>query len=208
METLPCPEFFSGNKFFKALWNFPKYLFPSLLCSAIVTQSLWLSFLSDAEDEWTALIILFLQLWIYINLFRSRTRIRPLTKNLERISNMVRVDTIQRKGSLKIYIWVYCLLVMCWTACFEVALFNSRMVAYDQQRLRKSEFIPVYLKEHLVAILNGAYAFIILIGNGFFSVSWILLLCMLLHEDIFFTLRMEIENFDCTSRVSKNFGNL
>ncbi|GIY88589.1 hypothetical protein CEXT_663671 [Caerostris extrusa] len=134
-----------------------------------MTQCLWLSFLSDAKDEWTALIILFLQLWIYINLFRSRTRIHLLTNNLERISNMIRVDTIQRKDTLKIYIWVYCLLVTCWTACFEVALFNSRMIAYDQHRLRKSEFIPVYLKEHLVVILKGAYAFMFLVGNGFSS---------------------------------------
>ncbi|GIY88590.1 uncharacterized protein CEXT_663681 [Caerostris extrusa] len=83
---------------------------------------------------------------------------------------MLNVDTSQRKGSLKIYVWVYCLLVTCGTACFEVTLFNSGMIAQDQHKLRKSEFIPGYLKDHLVAILNSAYAFMILVGNGFFAV--------------------------------------
>ncbi|GIY08986.1 uncharacterized protein CEXT_351991 [Caerostris extrusa] len=170
METLPYPEFFAGSHFFKLAWNFPKYLFPSLLCFIIVAQSLWLIFFYDARDELTALVILFLQLWIYIILFRSRTRIRLLTENLYRISHMLSVHTIQRKRTLKIYIWVYCLLVKCGTACFEVALFNSGMIAHDQYKLRNSEFIPGYLKERLMVISNGGYAFMILIGNGFFAV--------------------------------------
>ncbi|GIX84821.1 uncharacterized protein CDAR_490561 [Caerostris darwini] len=170
METLPCTLKISGSKFFKALWNFPKYLFPFLLLSVIVIQSLWLSFLSDGKDEWTALIILFLELWIYIIVFRSRTRIRLLTENLYRISHMLSVHTIQRKHTLKLYIWVYCLFVTCGAVCFELALFNSGMIVQDQYKLRNSGFVHGYLKEHLVAILSSAYALMILIGNGFFAV--------------------------------------
>ncbi|GIY08987.1 hypothetical protein CEXT_352001 [Caerostris extrusa] len=80
---------------------------------------------------------------------------------------MFRAETIQRKHMLKIYIWAYCLFVMCGTVCFEVALFNSGMVVQDQYKLRNSGFVHGYLKEHLVAILNSAYALMILVGNGF-----------------------------------------
>ncbi|GIY99631.1 uncharacterized protein CEXT_483381 [Caerostris extrusa] len=61
-------------------------------------------------------------------MFRSRNRIRQLTEDLYSISNMLNIHTIQR---LKIYIWVYCLLVTCGTACFEVAILNSINILAD-----------------------------------------------------------------------------
>ncbi|GIY10929.1 uncharacterized protein CEXT_219711 [Caerostris extrusa] len=109
METLPCPEFFAGSNIFKVMWNFHNYLFPCLLCCNLVFQILWLSFVSSYKDEWTVLIVLFLQLWISICVFRYRAEIRLLTDNLYRISNMLRNYIIQKKKMLKIYIWVYCL---------------------------------------------------------------------------------------------------
>ncbi|GIY31372.1 hypothetical protein CEXT_12831 [Caerostris extrusa] len=45
-------------------------------------QILWLCFVSRYKDECASLIVLFLQLWIYISLFRSRTRIRLLMEDL------------------------------------------------------------------------------------------------------------------------------
>ncbi|GIY47358.1 hypothetical protein CDAR_501901 [Caerostris darwini] len=97
METLPCSEFFAKSNLFKVIWNLPKFLFPSFLCLNLVNQILWLCFISSYKDEWVTLIVLFLQLWIYISVFRSRTRIRLLTEDLFRISNMLRVYTIQKR---------------------------------------------------------------------------------------------------------------
>ncbi|GIX68587.1 hypothetical protein CEXT_296261 [Caerostris extrusa] len=43
---------------------------------------MWLCFISIAKDEWAGLVVLSLQLWIYITVFQSRTRIRLLTEDL------------------------------------------------------------------------------------------------------------------------------
>ncbi|GIY13511.1 uncharacterized protein CDAR_68321 [Caerostris darwini] len=80
---------------------------------------------------------------------------------------MLNIHTLQR---LKIYIWVYCLLVTCGTACFEVALLNSSMIAHARHRLRNSELVPGYLKKPFVDILNSSTALSFLISNGFFAV--------------------------------------
>ncbi|GIY94373.1 hypothetical protein CEXT_369151 [Caerostris extrusa] len=68
------------------MWNFPKYLFPCLLCGNVVIQILWLTFISNSKDYWAVLVVQFLQLWICICVFRSRARLRLLTKELYRIS--------------------------------------------------------------------------------------------------------------------------
>ncbi|GIY12632.1 hypothetical protein CDAR_104221 [Caerostris darwini] len=71
-----------------------------------------LFFFSIGKDQWAGLIVLSLQLWIYISVFRSRTKIRLLTEDLYRISNMLHAHTLQKKKMLKIYIWLYCLFVI------------------------------------------------------------------------------------------------
>ncbi|GIY94392.1 hypothetical protein CEXT_369261 [Caerostris extrusa] len=109
-------------------------------------QILWLTFISNHKDEWTVLIVLFLQLWISICVFRSRARIRLLTEELYRISNMLHVYTIQKKKMLKIFIWVYCLFVTCVTVFLAVTVFNSGMVAQQQHQLRNSEIVAAHLK--------------------------------------------------------------
>ncbi|GIY52836.1 uncharacterized protein CDAR_432651 [Caerostris darwini] len=109
----------------------------------------------------------FLQLWISICVFRSRARIRLLTKELDRISNMLHVYTIQKKKMLKIFIWVYCLFVTSVTVFLAVTVFNSGMVAQEQHKLRNSKIVAAHLKEHTVAILNGSFIFTTLVGNFF-----------------------------------------
>ncbi|GIY47371.1 hypothetical protein CDAR_501971 [Caerostris darwini] len=100
METLPCPDFFSRTPLLKVICNSAKYLFPCLLSYIAVVQILWLCFVSSYKDEWATLIVVFLQLWIYISMFRSRTKIRQLTEELHRISNMMCVYySRQRKYS-------------------------------------------------------------------------------------------------------------
>ncbi|GIY26603.1 hypothetical protein CDAR_41381 [Caerostris darwini] len=160
METLPFSEFFSRNTLLKVMCNSGKYLFPCVLCYLTVIQILWLCFISGYKDEWAALIVLFLQLWIYISVFRSRTKIRLLTEELYRISNMLRVYTLQKKKMLKIYIWVYCLFVAFMTVFLEVTIINSGMIAHEEHKLRNSELIPSHLKEHCVAIMYCSFAFI------------------------------------------------
>ncbi|GIY26627.1 hypothetical protein CEXT_8001 [Caerostris extrusa] len=73
----------------------------------------------DELDQWAGLIVLSLQLWIYISMFRSRTKIRLLTEDLYRISNMLHAHTLQKKKMLKICIWLYCLFVILGTAFFD-----------------------------------------------------------------------------------------
>ncbi|GIY10943.1 hypothetical protein CEXT_219821 [Caerostris extrusa] len=102
METIPCPDFLSRSNFLKVMWNFPKFLVPSFLCFNLVIQILWLCFISIGQDEWSALMVLCLQLWIYISVFRSRTKIRLLTEDLYRISNMLHAYTRQKKKMMKI----------------------------------------------------------------------------------------------------------
>ncbi|GIY94393.1 hypothetical protein CEXT_369271 [Caerostris extrusa] len=97
MGTLPFSELFSRNTLLKVMCNSAKYLFPCVLCYLAVIQILWLCFISGYKDEWAALIALFLQLWIYISVFRSRTKIRLVTEELNRISNTLRVYTLQKK---------------------------------------------------------------------------------------------------------------
>ncbi|GIY03043.1 uncharacterized protein CDAR_511451 [Caerostris darwini] len=169
METLTCPNCFARNNLLKVIWNFPKYLFLSILGCLTVIQTLWLCFISSYKDEWAALIVLYLQLWIYISVFRSRTRIRPLTEDLYRISNMLHAYTIQKKKILKINIWVYCLFVTFVAVFFEMTLFNTGLIANKQQKLRNSELIPAHLKEHSLAILNCLSTFMSLVGNCFFA---------------------------------------
>ncbi|GIY47362.1 uncharacterized protein CDAR_501921 [Caerostris darwini] len=169
MGTFPCPEFSAKSPFFKVMWNIPKYLIPCLLCYLAVMQILWLCFLSTHKDEWAALIVLFLQLWIYICLFRSRTRIHLLTEELFKISNMLRAFTIQKKKLLKIYISMYCLFVAFMTVFFEVTVFSTGLIAHAQHKLRNSELVPAHLKAHLVALLNCSYTFITFVGNGCFA---------------------------------------
>ncbi|GIY94410.1 hypothetical protein CEXT_369401 [Caerostris extrusa] len=149
MGTLPCPNCFARSNLFKVMWNLTKYRFPCILGCITVIQTLWLCFISNNKDERAALIVLFLQLWIYISVFRSRTRIRLLTEELFKISNMLRVYTIQKKKLLKIYIWVYCSFVTFVTVFFEVTFFNTGLIANKQQRLRNSELDPEHLKARL-----------------------------------------------------------
>ncbi|GIY94377.1 hypothetical protein CEXT_369171 [Caerostris extrusa] len=101
MESLPSLEFFSRNTFLKLICNSSKYLFPCILIYLAVIQILWLCFISSYKDEWATLIVLFLQLWIYISVFRSRTKIRLLTEELHRISNMLRVYTLKKKENVE-----------------------------------------------------------------------------------------------------------
>ncbi|GIY94399.1 uncharacterized protein CEXT_369321 [Caerostris extrusa] len=158
---------FFKKQFFEGDLEFPKYLFPCLMCCSGVIQILWLTFISNHKDEWTVLIVLFLQLWIAICVFRSRTTIRLLTEDLYRISNMLHVYTIQKKKMLKIFVWVYCVFVTTVTVFLAVTIFNSGMVAQEQQKLRNSEIVAARLKEHTVAILNGSFIFPLLVGNFF-----------------------------------------
>ncbi|GIY11974.1 hypothetical protein CEXT_290181 [Caerostris extrusa] len=52
------------------------------LCCLSLIQILWICLISNHKDEWAVLIILSFQLWIYITVFQSRTRIRLLTEEL------------------------------------------------------------------------------------------------------------------------------
>ncbi|GIY07659.1 uncharacterized protein CDAR_216661 [Caerostris darwini] len=151
------------------MWNLTKYLFPCLLCCNLVFQIVSLSFVSDCRDDWAVLIVLFLQLWICVSVFRSRARIRLLTEDLYRISNMLHEYPFQKKKMLEICIWLYCLLVISVFAVFEVTLFNSGMIFHEQDKLRNSELIPAHIKELPVAILNGSFIFTTLVGNCFFA---------------------------------------
>ncbi|GIY07661.1 hypothetical protein CDAR_216681 [Caerostris darwini] len=128
IETIPCPEFLSRSNFFKVIWNFPKFLFPSFLCFNLMIQIMWLCFFSIGKEDWARVIVLCLQLWIYISMFRSRTKIRMLTENLYRISNMLHAHTLQKK-MMKICIWLYGLFVISGTAFLEVTIFRSGMVS-------------------------------------------------------------------------------
>ncbi|GIY47364.1 uncharacterized protein CDAR_501931 [Caerostris darwini] len=169
METIPCPDFFSRSNFFKVMGNFPKFLFPSFICFNLVIQILYLCFISNAKDEWAGLMVLSLQLWIYISVFRSRTRILLLTEDLYRISNMLHAYTVQKKKMLKIYIWMNCLFVILGTAFFEVTFFRSGMIAYEQQELLNSEIIPAHLREQFADFLYVSFPFTLLLANGFFA---------------------------------------
>ncbi|GIY94408.1 hypothetical protein CEXT_369381 [Caerostris extrusa] len=82
------------------MWTFPKFLFPCTLGCLTVIQTLWICFISNYKDDWAVLTVMFLQVWIYISVFRSRTRIRQLTEELFKISNMLHVYTIQKKKML------------------------------------------------------------------------------------------------------------
>ncbi|GIY79380.1 uncharacterized protein CDAR_204631 [Caerostris darwini] len=137
------------------------------MCCNVLIQILWLIFISNNKDEWTVLIVLFLQLWISICVFQSRARIRLLTKELDRISNILHVYIIQKKKMLKIFIWLYCLFVSSVTVFFTVTIFNSGMVAQEQHKLRNSEIVAAHLKEHTVVILNSSFIFTTLVGNFF-----------------------------------------
>ncbi|GIY10933.1 uncharacterized protein CEXT_219741 [Caerostris extrusa] len=132
-------------------------------------QILWLCFISNYKDEWAAMIVVFLQLWIYVSVYRSRTKFRLLTEELHRISNMLRVYTLKTKKMLKIYIWVYCLFVTFMTVFLEATLFNSGMISHEQHKLRSSELIPAHLKEHSVTIMYCSFTSITLVGHFFFA---------------------------------------
>ncbi|GIY10940.1 hypothetical protein CEXT_219791 [Caerostris extrusa] len=97
METIPCPDFLSRSNFFKVMWNFPKFLVPIFICVNLVTQILWLCFITISRDELVGVMVHCLQLWICISVFRSRTKIRLLTEDLYRISNMLHAYTLRRR---------------------------------------------------------------------------------------------------------------
>ncbi|GIY52831.1 hypothetical protein CDAR_432621 [Caerostris darwini] len=113
-------------------------------------------------------MVLSLQLWIYISVFRSHTRIRLLMEDLYRISNMLHAHTPQ-KNMLKIYIWMYCLLVILGTAFFEVTFLRFGMIAYEQQELLDSKIIPAHLRERFADFLYFSFPFTLLLANGFFA---------------------------------------
>ncbi|GIY67926.1 uncharacterized protein CDAR_619921 [Caerostris darwini] len=149
--------------------EFPKILVPSFLCFNLLIQILWLCFISIGKEDWARVIVLCLQLWIYISMFRSRTKIRLLTEDLYRISNMLHARTLQKK-MMKICIWLYGLFVISGAAFLEVTIFRSGMVTYTIDLMRNSEIIPAHLKEIYADILNVNYAFTILLANGFFTI--------------------------------------
>ncbi|GIY87349.1 uncharacterized protein CDAR_371871 [Caerostris darwini] len=132
-------------------------------------QTLYLCFISNAKDEWAGLMILSLQLWIYISVFRCRTRIRLLTENLYRISNTLHAHTVHKKKMLKVYIWMYCLFVILGAAFFEMTFFRSGMIAYEQQELLDSEIIPAHLRQQFADFLYVSFPFTLLLANGFFA---------------------------------------
>ncbi|GIY10941.1 hypothetical protein CEXT_219801 [Caerostris extrusa] len=92
--------------------------------------------LSNYKDEWAALIVLFLRTVDLISVFRSRPKIRLLSDKLFRISNMLRIFAIQKKKTLKIYIWIYCLFVAFMTVFFEMMLFSSGLIKHEHHKLR------------------------------------------------------------------------
>ncbi|GIY52830.1 uncharacterized protein CDAR_432611 [Caerostris darwini] len=149
--------------------NFPKYLFLCLLCGNVVIQILWLSFISSSKNYWPVLAVQFLQLCIYICVFRSRARIRLLTKELYRISKMLYFYTIQKKKILKIYIWMYCLFVISMTVVFALTFVCSGMIAQEQHLLRNSKLVPEQLKDPTVVITNGWFIFTTIAGNCLFA---------------------------------------
>ncbi|GIY07663.1 hypothetical protein CDAR_216701 [Caerostris darwini] len=59
-------------------------------------------------------------------MFRSRTKIRLLTEDLYRISNMLNARILQKK-MMKICIWMYGSFVISGTAFLEVTIFRSGM---------------------------------------------------------------------------------
>ncbi|GIY56696.1 uncharacterized protein CDAR_126631 [Caerostris darwini] len=115
-------------------------------------------------------MVLSLQLWIYISVFRSRNKIRLLTEDLYRISNMPHAYTLQKKKMMKIHIWMYCLFVILGMVFLEVTFFRSGMIAYEQQELLDSEIIPAHLKKQLADLICVTYAFTILLANGFSAI--------------------------------------
>ncbi|GIY38485.1 uncharacterized protein CDAR_39231 [Caerostris darwini] len=124
---------------------------------------------SIIEDYWAVLIVQFLRLVICICVFRSRARIRLLTKELYRISNMLNFYTIQKNKMLKICIWLYCLFVISMIVVFAVTFVSSGMIAQEQNLLRSSKLVPVRFKEPAVVIINGWFIFTILAGNCVFA---------------------------------------
>ncbi|GIY94398.1 hypothetical protein CEXT_369311 [Caerostris extrusa] len=165
METLPCPDFFSRKPLLKVICNSAKYLFPCLLSYLAVVQILWLCFVSSYKDEWATLIVLFLHLWIYISMFRSRTKIRQRMEELHRISNMMCVYTLKTKKIFKVCICLYCLFMTFLAIFLEVTLFNSGMIAHEPHKLRSSELIPAHFKEPTEVIINCWFIFTTLAGN-------------------------------------------
>ncbi|GIY67924.1 uncharacterized protein CDAR_619901 [Caerostris darwini] len=171
LETVPCPDFLSRRHFLKVMWNFPKFLVPIFICVNLVTEIMWLCFISISRDELVGLMIQCLQMWICISVFQSRSKIRLLTEDLYRISNMLHAYTLQEKKMMKIHIWMYCLFVILGTVFLEVMFSRSRFLAYEElEGLLDPKINSRHLKERFADFLCFTYGFSILLVNGYCAI--------------------------------------
>ncbi|GIY77249.1 hypothetical protein CEXT_320761 [Caerostris extrusa] len=168
METIPFPDFFSRSNFFKVMWNFPKFLLPSFLCFNLVIQIMWMCFISIAKDEWAALMILCLQLWIHISVFRSRTRIRLLTEDLYRISNMLHAYTPEKEDVEDLHLDVL------FIRDFENCILRSDVFQIWNDSLRTARTAgfrnnTCTLTRKICELFIRLFSFHLLLANGFFA---------------------------------------
>ncbi|GIY10946.1 hypothetical protein CEXT_219841 [Caerostris extrusa] len=83
-----------------------------------------------------------------------------------KISNMLRIFTIQKKKTVEdLHLDVFFIVAFV-TAFFEVTLFSSGLIAHEQHKLRNSSSSCTQ-KEHSIVILNFSYTFMMLWGMGF-----------------------------------------
>ncbi|GFT46677.1 hypothetical protein NPIL_538451 [Nephila pilipes] len=89
METMPKPHSISGNELFSFIWNSPNYAFKGILFLVVVTQIMWLIFVSSTQRDWAVFMVIVLHVSAYISGTISRENsiiIKQAFKNLQIIS--------------------------------------------------------------------------------------------------------------------------
>ncbi|GFS75886.1 uncharacterized protein NPIL_172191 [Nephila pilipes] len=182
MEAMPYPHSINGNKIFRFVWNSPKYAFQVILFLNVVTQSMWLVFVSRRQSDWAMLIITLLQMSVYISLLRSREKIRLLLKKLSKISKLFL--SARRWRILKISMIIYCLIIFIMFIINQIGYVCTKAKKYQHCQIQKSATVPEELKEHFFFITDILWISTVVMTYGIVGcfVGYYFFLCICLKS--------------------------
>ncbi|GFT46646.1 uncharacterized protein NPIL_538351 [Nephila pilipes] len=161
---MPYPHSINENKLFSFIWNSPKHAFRIMLFLVVVTQSVWLIFISSEQNDWSLFIIILLQVSAYISLVRSREKIRLL---LNQISNISKISISARRWRiLKISMLVYCVIMFIMCMVNQIGYFCTKAREYVHNEIISLSSFPEELMEHLIFIIDIFLVSIVIMTFG------------------------------------------
>ncbi|GFT75094.1 uncharacterized protein NPIL_307581 [Nephila pilipes] len=180
METMPEPHSFNGNKLFRFVWNFPNYAFKGILFLVVVTQIMWLIFVSSTQSDCALFIIIILQVSAYISLLRSREKIRLLLSKLSKISRILLSS--RRWRFLRISVLAYCIIMFSLHINHQMTYFLTKFREYTHYAIYSSASVPEELKVPFSFIIGifweSTTAAMFCIGGSFIGYYCFVCICI------------------------------